>query len=94
MATKECALFCVICQCKDINKSAQEYCPQCEETLCGDCRANHKISRLSKSHQTISIENLTNYHHLSRKLSITARSTASSLNSFVNPITFLVVNVA
>ncbi|CAC5408335.1 unnamed protein product [Mytilus coruscus] len=56
MATNASALFCIICQCKDINKSAEEYCPQCEEALCGDCRDNHKISKLSKSHQTISVE--------------------------------------
>ncbi|VDI49315.1 Hypothetical predicted protein [Mytilus galloprovincialis] len=56
MAIKESAFFCVICQCKEINKSAEEYCPQCEEALCGDCRDNHKISRLLKSHQTIFVD--------------------------------------
>ncbi|CAC5410187.1 unnamed protein product [Mytilus coruscus] len=59
MATNESSSFCGICQCKDINKSAEEYCPQCEVALCGDCRDNHKISKLSKSHQTISVDNYT-----------------------------------
>ncbi|XP_071150335.1 uncharacterized protein [Mytilus edulis] len=57
MATNENALFCDFCQNKQLNQSAEEYCPQCEEALCGECRDNHKISKLSKSHQTISIEN-------------------------------------
>ncbi|XP_063418463.1 uncharacterized protein LOC134701267 [Mytilus trossulus] len=56
MATSKNALFCDFCHNKQLNKSAQEYCPQCEEALCGECRDNHKISKLSKSHQTISID--------------------------------------
>lgn len=56
MATNEIVSFCDICQSRDINKLAGEYCPQCEEALCGDCIHHHKISRSTKSHQTISIE--------------------------------------
>ncbi|VDI49318.1 Hypothetical predicted protein [Mytilus galloprovincialis] len=55
MATKEIATFCDICLARDLNKLAEEFCPQCEEVLCGDCRNHHKISKSSKSHQTISI---------------------------------------
>ncbi|CAG2186799.1 unnamed protein product [Mytilus edulis] len=55
MATKEIATFCDICLIRDLNKLAEEFCPQCEEVLCGDCRNHHKISKSSKSHQTISI---------------------------------------
>ncbi|XP_071149737.1 uncharacterized protein [Mytilus edulis] len=55
MATKEIATFCDICLTRDLNKLAEEFCPQCEEVLCGDCRNHHKISKSSKSHQTISI---------------------------------------
>ncbi|XP_063411408.1 transcription intermediary factor 1-alpha-like [Mytilus trossulus] len=56
MATKEIATFCDICLTRDLNKLAEEFCPQCEEVLCGDCRNHHKISKSSKSHQTISMD--------------------------------------
>ncbi|XP_063418489.1 uncharacterized protein LOC134701287 [Mytilus trossulus] len=56
MATKEIATFCDICLIRDLNKLAEEFCPQCEEVFCGDCRNHHKISKSSKSHQTISID--------------------------------------
>ncbi|XP_071149666.1 uncharacterized protein [Mytilus edulis] len=56
MATDEIASFCNICLTRDQNKLAEEYCPQCEEALCGDCRHHHKISKSTKSHQTISLE--------------------------------------
>ncbi|XP_071148846.1 uncharacterized protein [Mytilus edulis] len=56
MATIDSTPFCDICQHRDLNKSAEEYCPQCEEALCGDCTEHHNISKSTKSHQTISIE--------------------------------------
>ncbi|VDI53651.1 Hypothetical predicted protein [Mytilus galloprovincialis] len=56
MATDEIASFCNICLARDQNKLAKEYCPQCEEALCGDCVHHHKISKSTKSHQTISLE--------------------------------------
>ncbi|XP_071150336.1 transcription intermediary factor 1-beta-like [Mytilus edulis] len=56
MTTDEIASFCNICLTRDQNKLAEEYCPQCEEALCGDCRHHHKISKSTKSHQTISLE--------------------------------------
>ncbi|XP_052079883.1 uncharacterized protein LOC127718031 [Mytilus californianus] len=56
MATYESALFCDVCQNRNLNKSAEAYCSQCEEALCIECRDHHKISRSSKSHQTISVE--------------------------------------
>ncbi|VDI49312.1 Hypothetical predicted protein [Mytilus galloprovincialis] len=34
MATIDSTPFCDICQHRDLNKSAEEYCPQCEEALC------------------------------------------------------------
>lgn len=56
MAANESALFCDICKNRDIDKPSEEYCSQCEEALCGVCRDHHKISKLSKSHQIISID--------------------------------------
>lgn len=56
MATNEIASCCNICLTRDLNKLTEEYCPQCEEALCGDCIHHHKISKSTKSHQTISLE--------------------------------------
>ncbi|XP_063418455.1 uncharacterized protein LOC134701257 [Mytilus trossulus] len=56
MATNDNTPFCDICQSRDLNKLAEEFCPQCEEALCGDCTEHHKISKSTKSHQTISLE--------------------------------------
>ncbi|XP_052079881.1 transcription intermediary factor 1-alpha-like [Mytilus californianus] len=69
MATNERESFCVICQSRDLNKSAEEYCPQCEEVLCGDCRHHHKISKSTKSHQTIPIENYNKVPSFIKKIS-------------------------
>ncbi|XP_063411409.1 transcription intermediary factor 1-beta-like [Mytilus trossulus] len=56
MATNDNTPFCDICQQRDLNKLAEEFCPHCAEVLCGDCREHHKISKSTKSHQTISLE--------------------------------------
>ncbi|XP_063412046.1 uncharacterized protein LOC134694872 [Mytilus trossulus] len=56
MAANESPQFCDVCLNRDLNKTAEEYCPQCEEVLCGECRDHHKISRSSKSHKTITVD--------------------------------------
>ncbi|CAC5408338.1 unnamed protein product [Mytilus coruscus] len=56
MATNESALFYDVCQNRDLNKSVKEYCPQCEDAICQECRDHDKISKLSKSHQTFSFD--------------------------------------
>ncbi|XP_063411412.1 uncharacterized protein LOC134694338 [Mytilus trossulus] len=56
MTTNEIESCCNICLTRYQNKLAEEYCPQCEEALCGDCEHHHKISKSTKSHQTISLE--------------------------------------
>ncbi|XP_063411405.1 uncharacterized protein LOC134694330 [Mytilus trossulus] len=56
MATNEITLFCDVCQNRDLNKSAEEYCPQCEEFLCTECRDYHKLSKSLKVHQTITVD--------------------------------------
>lgn len=47
--------FCDICQRMDISKTADAFCPQCEDLLCDVCQNHHKVAKLSNSHQTISI---------------------------------------
>ncbi|CAG2186794.1 unnamed protein product [Mytilus edulis] len=56
MATNESVLLCDVCQNRHLNKSAEDYCPQCEELLCRECRDHHKASKLLKSHQTITVD--------------------------------------
>ncbi|XP_063418453.1 uncharacterized protein LOC134701255 [Mytilus trossulus] len=56
MATHESVLLCDVCKNRHMNKSAEEYCPLCEEALCRECRDHHKASKLLKSHQTIPVE--------------------------------------
>lgn len=56
MAAIESPQLCDVCLNRDLNKTAEEYCPQCEEVLCGECRDHHKISRSSKSHKTITVD--------------------------------------
>ncbi|CAG2200835.1 unnamed protein product [Mytilus edulis] len=56
MATDQSVLLCDVCQKRHLNKSAEEYCPQCEEALCRECRDHHKLSKLLKSHQTITVD--------------------------------------
>ncbi|XP_063418462.1 uncharacterized protein LOC134701266 [Mytilus trossulus] len=55
MSVNESPQFCDVCLNRDLNKTAEEYCPQCEEVLCRECRDHHKISRSSKSHKTITV---------------------------------------
>ncbi|XP_063411411.1 E3 ubiquitin/ISG15 ligase TRIM25-like [Mytilus trossulus] len=70
MANNEVVSFCDICQSRDINKLAEEYCPQCEEALCEDCLHHHKISKLLKSHQTISFEKYNRLPYFIKKIKL------------------------
>ncbi|VDI49321.1 Hypothetical predicted protein [Mytilus galloprovincialis] len=56
MSTDQSVLLCDVCQKRHLNKSAEEYCPQCEEALCRECKDHHKLSKLLKSHQTITVD--------------------------------------
>ncbi|CAC5408334.1 unnamed protein product [Mytilus coruscus] len=52
-------------QCKNINQPAQEFCPQCEEALCGDCHKECKeiifiehFLTPSKGHKSVAFDNI------------------------------------
>ncbi|XP_071144800.1 E3 ubiquitin-protein ligase TRIM39-like [Mytilus edulis] len=47
--------YCDICQSRHISKTAEEYCPVCEEALCSDCKDHHNLAKATKNHQVISI---------------------------------------
>ena len=53
-------IYCDLCQGRHITKQAEEYCLRCEEALCADCIAHHKLSKASKNHQTIPINEYKN----------------------------------
>ena len=50
-------ILCVICEAQHITKHADHWCPECDEGLCADCENHHKISRGTRNHGIISIEN-------------------------------------
>ena len=65
MATSRDTL-CGICEAQHITKYADQWCPECDEGLCSDCENHHKVSKVSRNHGVISIEN---YHKLPKSIS-------------------------
>jgi hypothetical protein len=53
-------------QAQHITKYADQWCPECDEGLCFDCENHHRISKSSRNHGVISIEN---YHTLPSSIS-------------------------
>jgi hypothetical protein len=51
---------------KGITTYADHWCPECDEGLCSDCETHHNISKASRNHGVISIEN---YHKLPSSIS-------------------------
>ena len=47
-------------------KNADNWCPECEEGMCSDCIKHHNVSKYTKSHEVISIEN---YHKIPQSVS-------------------------
>jgi len=52
---------CNICEAQHTIKNADNWCPECEEGLCSQCLKHHNVSKYTKSHEVISIEN---YHKI------------------------------
>jgi len=50
-------ILCGICEAQHITKHADHWCPECDEGLCADCENHHKISKGTRNHGIISIEN-------------------------------------
>ena len=59
-------ILCGICEAQHITKYADQWCTECDEGLCADCENHHKISKSSRNHSVISIEN---YHKLPSSIS-------------------------
>ena len=52
-----CDILCGICEAQHITKYADHWCPECDEGLCAACENHHKISKGTRNHGIISIEN-------------------------------------
>ena len=50
-------ILCAICESQHITKCAGHWCPECEEGLCSDCQKHHSLSKPTRTHGIISIEN-------------------------------------
>ena len=59
-------ILCGICEAQHITKYADQWCPECYEGLCYDCENHHKVSKATRNHDVISIEN---YHKLPSSIS-------------------------
>ena len=59
-------ILCGICESQHITKCAGHWCPECEEGLCSDCQKHHSLSKASRTHAIISIEN---YQKLPKSIS-------------------------
>ena len=55
MATSR-KILCGICEGQHITKYADQWCLECEEGLCSDCEKHHKISKATRNHRIISVE--------------------------------------
>ncbi|XP_063442072.1 E3 ubiquitin-protein ligase TRIM45-like [Mytilus trossulus] len=54
-----CNIYCGPCESKHSENVAEFWCPNCDEGLCSKCMEYHKVSKASRMHKTITIENFT-----------------------------------
>ncbi|VDI23367.1 Hypothetical predicted protein [Mytilus galloprovincialis] len=47
--------ICGICSLRQITQTSNHWCQQCEEPLCDECRDNHKLLKVTRSHDLIPI---------------------------------------
>ena len=59
-------VLCGICEAQHITKYADQWCFECDEGLCSDCENHHNISKSSRNHGVVSIDN---YHKLPSSIS-------------------------
>jgi prefoldin subunit 5 len=50
-------ILCGICEAQHVTKYADHWCPECDEGLCATCENHHKISKGTRNHGIILIEN-------------------------------------
>ncbi|CAC5380640.1 unnamed protein product [Mytilus coruscus] len=49
--------FCGICDQRHITKSSSDWCSECNQALCSECKDFHALSKASQNHSTIAISN-------------------------------------
>ena len=59
-------ILCGICESQYITNCADHWCPECEEGLCSECEKHHSLSKATRTHGIISIEN---YEKLPKSIS-------------------------
>ena len=59
-------ILCSICEAQHTIKNADNWCSECEDGLCSECLKHHNVSKYTKSHEVISIEN---YHKIPQSVS-------------------------
>ncbi|CAC5386185.1 TRIM45 [Mytilus coruscus] len=64
-------IVCDLCESRNRSKSAYIWCSVCEEGLCIDCSEYHRVSKLSKQHETLSIDSYRKLPECIRTLSKT-----------------------
>ncbi|XP_071171621.1 tripartite motif-containing protein 5-like [Mytilus edulis] len=58
--------LCGICDAQHVTKTADFWCPECDDGLCNECHSHHSFSKASRLHGVISIED---YRKLSPDIS-------------------------
>ncbi|XP_071137170.1 uncharacterized protein [Mytilus edulis] len=48
--------FCNICELRHLSNLSTHWCPECEQSLCPECKEHHGIAKLLRNHKLISIE--------------------------------------
>ncbi len=48
--------LCGICDIRHISKPSEAWCPDCEEGICTECIQHHSLTKPSRNHITIPIE--------------------------------------
>jgi hypothetical protein len=81
--------LCGICESQHITKCAGQWCPECEEGLCFECQKHHSLSKSTRTHGIISIEN---YKKLQKYISEIAHNCRDShIPHSVSPVSWLCV---
>ena len=47
---------CGVCHLRNVTKPSTVWCPECDERLCSNCQEHHGLSKSSRNHITIAIE--------------------------------------
>lgn len=49
---------CSICEVQHLTNKADEWCPECDEYLCSNCKTHHKLAKSSRRHKPVGISDL------------------------------------